>query len=70
MEKKLLIDGMSCSHCVNNVSVALTEDMDGVKVIEVSLEGKYAIVDMDEDVKEDKISEVLEDSGFSLKGIQ
>mgnify|MGYP000736248253 FL=1 len=46
MKKKLLIDGMSCNHCVNHLNTALTEDIKGVEVIEISLENKYAIVDM------------------------
>ena len=38
MEKKLLIEGMSCNHCVNHVRTALTEDIKGVEVKEVSLD--------------------------------
>ncbi|GAA0241067.1 heavy-metal-associated domain-containing protein [Metaclostridioides mangenotii] len=70
MKKKLLIEGMSCGHCVNHVTTALTEDIEGVKVLEVSLEDKYALVDMDESVQENKLSEVIEDLGFELKGIE
>lgn len=32
MKKKLLIEGMSCNHCVNHVKTALTEDVEGVKL--------------------------------------
>lgn len=70
MKKKLLIEGMSCGHCVNHVTTALTEDIEGVKVIEVSLEGKYALVDMDDSVQEDKLKEVIADLDFELKGIE
>jgi copper chaperone len=70
MKKKLLIEGMSCGHCVNHVTTALTEDIEGVKVLEVSLEDKCALVDMDESVQENKLSEVIEDLGFELKGIE
>ena len=55
MEKKLLIEGMSCNHCVNHVRTALTEDIKGVEVREVSLDGKYAIVNMDDSVKEEEL---------------
>ena len=55
MKKKLLIDGMSCNHCVNHVRTALTEDIKGVEVREVSLDGKYAIVNMDDSVKEEEL---------------
>ena len=40
MEKKLLIEGMSCNHCVNHVKTALTEDIKGIDVKEVNLDGK------------------------------
>lgn len=35
--KRIGIEGMSCDHCVNHVKEALTEDIQGVKVIDVSL---------------------------------
>ena len=70
MEKKLLIEGMSCNHCVNHVKTALTEDIEGVEVKEVSLDGKYALVDIADGVTEDAIKAVIEDLGFELKGIE
>ena len=44
MRKKISIEGMSCSHCVNHVTNALSE-IDGVKNVNVNLEDKYAMVD-------------------------
>ena len=70
MQKKLLIEGMSCNHCVNHVKTALTEDIEGVEVKEVSLDGKYALVDIADGVTEDSIKAVIEDLGFELKGIE
>lgn len=70
MKRKLLVDGMSCGHCVNHLTTALTEDIEGVEVIEVNLEGKYALVNMSENVSESKLQEVIEDLGFELKGIE
>ena len=70
MKRKLLVDGMSCGHCVNHLTTALTEDIDGIKVIEVSLEEKCAIVEMDENVDETKLKELIEDLGYELKGIE
>ena len=67
MEKKLLIEGMSCNHCVNHVR---TEDIKGVEVREVSLDGKYAIVNMDDSVKEEELKALIEDLGFQLIAIQ
>lgn len=70
MQKKILVDGMSCSHCVNHLTTALTEDIKGIKVIEVSLEGKYALVDMDENVSETELKLLLEDLDLTLLGIE
>ena len=70
MEKKLLIEGMSCNHWVNHVRTALTEDIKGVEVREVSLDGKYAIVNMDDSVKEEELKALIEDLGFQLIAIQ
>lgn len=69
MRKKLLIDGMSCNHCVNHLNTALTEDINGIKVIEISLDNKYAIVDMEESLDTNKLKELIEELGFELKDI-
>lgn len=70
MKKKLLVEGMSCGHCVNHLKTALTEDIQGVEVLEVSLEGKYAVVDMQDSVTEKALRAVIEDLGYELKGIE
>ena len=70
MEKKLLIEGMSCNHCVNHVKTALTEDIKGIDVKEVNLDGKYALVDMADGVNEDELKALIDDLGFELKAIQ
>lgn len=70
MRKKILVDGMSCGHCVNHLKTALVEDIDGVKVIDVSLEDKCAIVDMEDNVSEVKLKEVITELGYELKGIE
>ena len=69
MNKKLLIEGMSCNHCVSHLNTALTEDINGIDVIEISLEGKYAIVDIKDDIDTTKLKEVIEELGFELKDI-
>lgn len=70
MKKKLFIEGMKCSHCVSNLRDVLSEDIKGVEVLEVSLDGKYALVNMDNDVDIDKIKELIEDLGFDLVSIK
>ena len=70
MKKKLLVEGMSCGHCVNHLKSALTEDIQCFEVLEVSLEGKYAVVDMQDSVTEEALRAVIEDLGYELKGIE
>ena len=70
MKKKILIEGMSCNHCVNHVKTALTEDIKGIDVKEVNLDGKYALVDMADGVNEDELKALIADLGFELKAIQ
>lgn len=69
MIKKLLIEGMSCNHCINHLKTALTEDIEGVKVLEVNLEDKYAIVDMKDGIDLNQLKQVIESLDFELKDI-
>lgn len=70
MQKKILIEGMSCGHCVNHLKTALTEDIKGIKVVEVNLDKKYAIVEMEDSINETELSSLIEELGFELKGIE
>ena len=44
MKKVINIEGMSCNHCVAHVKEAL-EGINGVNVLEVSLDNKNAVVE-------------------------
>jgi copper chaperone CopZ len=68
MKKKLIVEGMSCNHCINHLTTALQEDVEGVDVLEVDL--GYAVVDMNEDVSNESLREVIEDLGFELVEIK
>ncbi|CEO08361.1 heavy-metal transport/detoxification protein [[Clostridium] sordellii] len=70
MRKKLLVDGMSCMNCVRHLKDALEEDINGVKVIDISLDNKYAIIETGESVTDDMIKDVIVDLGYELKGIE
>ena len=70
MKRKLSIEGMKCSHCVGNLRDVLTEDITGVEVLEISLEGKYALVDMEDSVDIEKVKELIEDLGFELVSVE
>lgn len=69
MIKKLLIEGMSCNHCINHLKTALTEDIEGIKVLEVNLDDKYAIVDMKDGIDLNQLKQVIESLDFELKDI-
>ena len=70
MKRKLSIEGMKCSHCVGNLRNVLTEDITGVEVLEISLEGKYALVDMEDSVDIERVKELIEDLGFELVSVE
>ncbi|MCC3863371.1 heavy-metal-associated domain-containing protein [Terrisporobacter petrolearius] len=70
MKRKLSIEGMRCSHCVVNLKDVLTEDIDGVEVLEVNLDRKYAIVDMNDSVDIEKVKELIDDLGFNLISVE
>lgn len=70
MRKKLLVDGMSCMNCVRHLKEALQEDIKGLDVIDVSLENKCALVEVNDNVSDDMIKAVIDDLGYELKGIE
>lgn len=67
MLKKIIIKGMSCSHCVNHVRQALSELKDYQKV-EVNLEQKHAIVETSSN--DEEIKEKIEDQGYDVISIE
>lgn len=69
MKKKISIEGMSCGHCVNHTREALSE-LKGVTEVEVNLEGKYAIVEVSQEVSDDAIKAAIEEVGYEVVGIQ
>lgn len=70
MKKKLIIEGMSCEHCVNHVEVALKE-VCGVNNVKVDLEGKNAVVDLAHEVEVTKFKTAIEEeAGYELVAIE
>jgi len=69
MIKKIFIEGMSCQHCVRHVEEALKE-LNGVSDVSVSLEGKYAIVQLAEQVSDAQIKEAIEEAGYEIIKIE
>ncbi len=69
MKKQINIEGMSCGHCVKHVKGALAE-LPEVVNIEVNLEGKYAIVELNAQVADAKLKEAIEEAGYDVTGIK
>jgi len=69
MKKRIIIEGMSCQHCVRHVKDALSE-INGVTNIDVSLENKNAILEASGDVSDEVIKEAVEEVGYEVLGIE
>lgn len=69
MAKKILIEGMSCGHCVNHVTEALNE-MAGVSNVKVDLDTKSAVIDVTSDVKDEDLKAVIDEVGYEVVGIE
>lgn len=62
----LNVEGMSCSHCVNAVTKAVTA-LDGVAGVSVNLEEKTVTVDYDADeVSLESIKDSIEEEGYDV----
>jgi copper chaperone len=68
MKKKILLDGMSCKHCVNHVTEALKEI--GAKDVEVNLDKKLATAEVREDITDKIIKEAIEEVGYEVVSIE
>lgn len=69
MKKELLIEGMSCGHCVMHVENAL-KDLAGVEDAVVSLEDKKATVTLKEEVDNSLLKDAVEDAGYTVTDIR
>jgi len=63
MQIVLLIEGMSCGHCVQHVKQAL-EAVPGVKSAGVSLEDKSAAVECEDNVSLETLKTAVEEAGY------
>ena len=67
MEKKIMIEGMSCGHCVANVEKALNA-IDGVSA-SVDLESNSATVTLTKEVSDDTLKNAIREAGYTVTGI-
>lgn len=66
MEKKIVIEGMMCQHCVAHVTEALTK-LDGVTAV-VDLETKTATVTGD--ATDEALKQAVANAGYTVTSIQ
>lgn len=69
MKKSIIVEGMSCGHCVNHVKNAL-EDINGVTDVNVDLNSKTAVIYASSEVKDGDIKFAIEDAGYEVVSIQ
>lgn len=68
MTKKLVIDGMMCSHCTGRVQEALN-GLEGVTA-QVSLEDKSATVTLSKDIDEETLIKTVTDAGYQVVNVE
>lgn len=64
MKKTLIVEGMSCGHCVMSVKKAVGA-LNGVMEVEVDLATKKVEVD-GENLNDSLIKEAIEDAGYDV----
>lgn len=69
MKKKIIVEGMSCGHCVNHVKNAL-EELNGVTSVTVDLESKTAVVEASGDLSDETIKAAIEDAGYEVVSVE
>lgn len=69
MNKKIMIDGMSCGHCSARVEKALAA-VDGVTNVKVSLEDKCADLTLAKEVADAALTAAVMDAGYTVTGVR
>jgi len=65
MKKEILIEGMSCMHCVKHVTDALN-GISGVTDVSVNLESKMATFNALDNVKDETLKATIEEAGYKV----
>ncbi|MDF2819840.1 MAG: copper chaperone CopZ [Clostridiales bacterium] len=69
MKKKVLVEGMSCEHCIKHVSEALKE-LSGVTKVDVNLEAKTAFIEATQEINDEDIKFAIDEAGYEVAGIE
>ena len=67
MDKKIIINGMSCGHCKMSVEKALNA-IDGVEAV-VDLDTKIAQVTLSKDIEDDILIQAITEAGFEVESV-
>lgn len=68
MKKTLSVEGMMCQHCVMHVTKAL-QGVQGVASVEVDLKKKTAVVELSENVENERLVSAVVEAGYEVKKI-
>lgn len=63
--KTMIIEGMSCGHCTARVQKAL-EAIDGVTHVEMSLENKSAVIELNKEVSDDTLKDAVVQADYEV----
>ena len=66
MQKKIKLEGMSCSHCVEHGKKALG-DLENTTNIQVDLGNQLVLLDTN--VSDELIKQTIDDAGYTVLGI-
>lgn len=69
MKKEILIEGMSCGHCVKRVENALNE-LEGTEKVTVQLEEKKAVLETGKDIPDSVLREAIDEAGYDVISIK
>lgn len=69
MKKEIMIEGMSCGHCVKRVENALKQ-LEGVERVVVILEECKAVVESDKEIDDSVLRDAIDDAGYDVTAIE
>lgn len=68
MTKELIVEGMTCMHCVGRVEKTLSA-MEGVTSVAVDLESKIATLQLEADIADDVFISTIDEQGYEVTSI-
>lgn len=69
MKKTMIIEGMMCAHCTGRVEKALSA-LQGVSEVEMSLEGKSAVLTLSTPVDDKVLADAVTEAGYEVVEIR